>query len=86
MIVEKDPHSLTATVLDWRDQLQDDAITQSRFESVGLVVDASSHQAQQATVWLSGGVAGECYSVTCRIHTVSGRQLERSLLVQVVEL
>ena len=36
-----------------------------------------------ATVWLSGGVAGETYLVACRVVTAGGRTDERSFRVAV---
>lgn len=35
------------------------------------------------TVWLSGGTAGQDYTVTCRVTTAQGRTDDRSLNIEV---
>jgi hypothetical protein len=39
-----------------------------------------------ATTWLSGGVAGTDYTITCRIVTAGARTLERSVMLFVKDL
>lgn len=53
----------------------------------GLSVDSSalSDDDTAVTVWLSGGTAGNDYSVTCRITTSAGRTDERTITIQVRE-
>lgn len=37
------------------------------------------------TIWLSGGTAGNTYTVTCQIATSASRTVERSIYVTVAE-
>lgn len=44
---------------------------------------APSHTDDMATLWLSGGSAGQTYDITCRVLTAGGRIDERTLSVTV---
>lgn len=44
-----------------------------------LTKDSSSHTADVATIWLSGGTVGSTYTATCHIVTDQGREDDRSL-------
>jgi len=46
---------------------------------------ADSKTATSATVWLSGGTAGQSYIVTNRITTAAGRTEDRSFTIRVEE-
>jgi len=52
---------------------------------VGLTLDshASINGATVVRAWLSGGVDGQDYRVTCRITTSAGRTDERSMRIRV---
>ena len=52
----------------------------------GLTAGAQFLVGGVATAWLSGGVAGTDYAVTCRIVTAGARTLERSVMLFVKEL
>lgn len=51
----------------------------------GITVDSSSitDTNTSVTVWLSGGTAGEEYTVTCTIVTSAGRTYEEHIKIQV---
>ena len=53
----------------------------------GITVDSSalSDSDTSVTVWLSGGVAGQTYSVRCEITTSAGRVDERTMTIRVEE-
>jgi hypothetical protein len=52
----------------------------------GLTAGAQYHAAGVATIWLSGGAAGETYTLTATVTTAAGRVVERSLVLPVREL
>lgn len=88
LYVEKDPSALLDYKLDWAAWLPEgDAIASVLWNvSPGITKVEESNTASTATVWISGGVAGQTYSVACRITTNDGRVDERSFRVQVREL
>jgi hypothetical protein len=51
----------------------------------GLTEVSNSNTGTAATVWLSGGTAGTDYTVTNRITTSAGRQVDRSFILYVRE-
>lgn len=55
--------------------------------TTGLTVDSSSltDTSSSVTAWLSGGTAGETYTVTCQIVTTAGRTDERSITIIVAQ-
>ena len=83
----KDPDATLDWVWDWNEWLDEgETISSSEFfTTVGLVVDSNSFTTKTATVWLSGGTAGQVYKVTNRITTSSGRTDDRSVTIRVVE-
>jgi hypothetical protein len=70
---------------DWTDWLDDgESIIGSTITvSAGMVLDSSSHSATSATAWLSGGTAGQPYSVANRIETSAGKIDERTITIRV---
>ena len=80
----KDGDSLLDYLIDWTEFLESDLI-----DSVlwivpdGLASEAETHDSKTATIWISGGVVGVCYDVTCRITTVGGRVDDRTIAVTV---
>lgn len=46
---------------------------------------SETNTATKATVWLSGGTAGQIYTVTNRITTAAGRTEDRSFAIRVEE-
>ena len=49
----------------------------------GITVDHQADTMTASTVWLSGGTAGNSYTIACKITTSAGRIDERSFLVAV---
>jgi hypothetical protein len=83
---EKDPNAVLDYQIDWSAWLPaGDTISTSTWTAEGLTVDSSTHTATTATVWLSGGAAGESAVVTNRIVTTAGRQDDRTLYIFVHE-
>ena len=84
---QKDPDARLEWVWDWNEWLDEgETITASEFfATVGLVIDSDSNTTKTATVWLTGGTAGQVYQVTNRITTSTGRIDDRSITIRVVE-
>jgi hypothetical protein len=81
----KDPSAVLDYKFDWATWLGVDAISSYVLAvQSGLVQASASNTITSVTVWLSGGTAGQSYSVACRIVTAAGRTDERtiSILVQ----
>jgi hypothetical protein len=72
---EQDAGSALDYTLDWSDTLDpSDTIGQSVWiGDTGLTVDRTSHDDATSTAWLSGGVGGRWYRVSCQITTGTGR-------------
>lgn len=47
--------------------------------SAGITVDSTEATSTAVTVWLSGGIEGQTYSVTCHIVTAAGREDDRTM-------
>ena len=84
---KKDPDAILDWVWDWNEWLDDgETITNSQFiTTVGLTIDSIANTTKTATVWLSGGTAGQVYQVTNRITTTAGRTDDRSITIRVTE-
>jgi len=84
---KKDPDAVLDWVWDWNEWLDEgETITTSTFVvTVGLTVDSETNTTKTATVWLSGGTAGQVYQVTNRITTSGGRTDDRSITIRVTE-
>lgn len=77
-----DPQSLLDYTIDWTEWLatSTDTIQVSLWLlSTSLTNNNNSHDNTTATVWISGGTAGEVYDATNQILTVQGRQDRRSI-------
>jgi hypothetical protein len=88
---DKDPADVLDYALDWSDQLAltspSDTISSATWTvPAGLTAGAQFVVGGLATIWLSGGVAGTDYTITCRIVTAGARTLERSVILYVKEL
>lgn len=84
---KKDPDAVLDWVWDWNEWLDEgETIVSSEFiTTVGLVIDSIGNTTKTATVWLSGGTAGQVYQVTNRITTTAGRTDDRSITIRVTE-
>ena len=84
----KDPDAILDYGIDWTAWLQGDVITESTWTvppGNGLVAVSSSINSAgtQTVVWLTGGVLEAVVPVANHITTLSGRQDDRTILVQV---
>lgn len=79
----QDPTALLDYTLDWSDWLGTDTLVGAVFTAAGLTVNASGFTSYAATAFLSGGVDGVDYPVTCTITTAGGRVDDRTFLIQV---
>ncbi len=78
----KDPQATLDYQVDWSDWLGADTIATSTWTvPTGLTKTDESKTDTSATVWLSGGTAGQIYTVMNHIVTVGGRTDERSFRV-----
>lgn len=86
MTFTKDPNAVLDYSIDWARWLAGDQIAASEWiVASGLTKMADSKTATSATVWLSGGTAGQSYIVTNRITTAAGRTEDRSFTIRVEE-
>lgn len=80
----KDPQAALDYAVDWVAWLAGDTIASVAWTvPPGLTLDAQSHTATVATVWLSGGTDGQVYAVTCGVTTAAGRVDERTIWLTV---
>lgn len=91
-IVNKDPDAILDYGVDWNINgwLGDDTILITSpptgsvwFIPTGLTKENEDNTETITTVWLSGGVPGQRYTITNRILTTAGRTDERSLVIVV---
>ena len=87
--MKKDPNAKLPFSVDWSTWLVNENDTIASIEWIvprGLI-KASNPPAQvvdgKATVWLSGGMHRQTYTVTCRITTAGGRVDDRDLEILV---
>jgi hypothetical protein len=82
----KDPNAVLDYTIDWSTWLEGDTISTSDWTvPTGLTEASDSNTTTTATVWLSGGTAGQEYTVTNRIVTAGGRTEDRSIYIRVEE-
>lgn len=82
----KDPDAVLDYQIDWEDWLDSDTISTSEWTvESGITRDSDANTATTTTIWLSGGTAGETYSLTNRIVTTGGRTEDRTMTVYVEE-
>lgn len=73
--------------IDWSAWLDTDTIATSTWSAdPGITKQADFHDSHAATVWLSGGTAGQSYTVTNTITTADGRTEQRALTIIVEDL
>jgi len=86
MTFAKDPDAVLDYAVDWSRWLAGDEIVTSEWTvPSGLTKVSDSKTTTKATVWLSGGTAGQSYTVTNRITTTGGRTEERSFAIRIEE-
>ncbi len=83
----KDPNERIDFVVDWSKRIdRDDSIASTTFTVTEGTVSAQTSTAsgKLATVWLVGGQDGEVCPVLNRIVTVGGREMEQTILLEVM--
>lgn len=77
--------------LDWQFNLADwleagETISSASFTADdGLTISSTGHDDTVATIWVSGGTAGNVYRVTCHFVTSAARTDDRSINIRVME-
>ena len=86
-LYKKDPDAVLDFAFDWSSWLAESETINTYTVTVmsGLTLDSDSQADGVVTVWLSGGTAGNWYSVACRIVTSAGRTDERTMRIRVEE-
>lgn len=81
----KDPDETLDYSWDWSEYLPrgDEVIASEWLVPDGLTSEAQNFSALVTTVWLSGGDLGEEYTVTNRVTTKHGRQVDRTFALKI---
>ena len=81
----KDPDSVLDYVMDYTDWLPTGDTIDSHTVTVdsGITLDSSSNTTTAVTAWLSGGTAGNVYSITYQAVTSGGRTIDRTIRIKV---
>lgn len=84
----KDPDEIVDYDLSWEAQMTADSDTIT--SSIWIIPDGITKDADYSTttrtkVWLSGGTAGEQYTLVNRVVTEGGRTLDQSVKLKVRE-
>ncbi len=85
--ITKDPDSVLDYIWDFSEWMPsgDSIASHIVTPDSGITVDASTDDTDTVTVWLSGGTAGQAYTVSVKITTAQGRVVERSVLFIISE-
>ena len=82
----KDPEATLDYQVDWEDWLAGDTISTSAWTvPEGLTEVSDTKTTSTATVWLSGGTAGQTYAVENKIVTADARTDERTIYIECIE-
>jgi len=80
----KDPDAVLDYQNDWSDWLGDDTISTSNWiVPSGITENSDAKTSTTTTIWLSGGTAGESYSIVNRIVTTNSRTDDRTRIIRV---
>lgn len=86
MTYTKDPNAVLDYALDWTKWLNGDTIATSEWTvPAGLTLNSHSNTTTRSTAWISGGSAGQSYTVANRITTAGGRTEDRSFILAIAE-
>lgn len=81
----KAPYDIVDYTFNYATWLGVDTITTSTWTvPSGITSHAESDTTTTATIWLSGGTAGETYTIVNQIVTASGRKKEQAFVVPMV--
>jgi hypothetical protein len=79
----KDPDAVLDYQFDWSDWLGSDTVSTSTWTvPTGITKVTDTKTTTTTTIWLSGGTAGNEYTITNRIVTAGGRTEDRSFLIR----
>lgn len=83
----KDPNARLDYQVDWTEWLSDSETIQTSLWIVptGIASDDEDVTSTSATVWLTGGTAGQTYALTNRITTNQARTDDRTIQIVVRE-
>ena len=80
----KDPDAVLDFAINWEVWLSDDIITASTWiVPSGITKDSDTFHDFLTVIWLSGGTAGETYTLVNHIVTDESRTEDRSIFVTV---
>lgn len=80
----KDPDAVKDYSVNWATWLGADTIQTSTWVvPSGITEDSNTNTDTTATIWLSGGAAGQVYALTNRIVTAGGRTEDQTIFVPV---
>lgn len=87
----KDPQAIIDYSIDWSDWLAagDSLMTGSPADGSQWIVpsdltnEQDSNDSDSTTIWLSGGINGQNYTVTNRVTSTAGRMEDRSIQIMV---
>jgi len=81
----KDPSAALDYGFDWSDWLTSGEVLSASAWTVptGINNDNDSRGTDTTVIWLSGGTAGQSYTIACKVTTDDGRIDERSFVIQV---
>lgn len=83
----KDPDEVKDYGIDWALLLDTDTISTSTWVlPIGITKDSGTSTTTSTTIWLSGGTAGESYSILNRITTAGGRTYDRTVKLKMKNL
>lgn len=84
-VYEKDSDAVLDYEFNWTDWLSPSESISSYVitASPGITVDSDTDDGSKVTVWLSGGTAGQPYTVACRVTTNQARTDERTMTIRV---
>lgn len=85
-VFHKDPEAVLDYSIDWTAWLDGDTISVSAWTvPAGITQDSASASTTGTTIWLSGGAAGETYTLVNHITTAAGREDDRTIRIKVRE-
>lgn len=86
-IIPKDPNAVLDYAFDWTEWLESGETISSHVVTAdtGITKDRNSESAGTVTAWLSGGTAGDDYTIACKITTTADRTDERSIVIHCEE-
>jgi hypothetical protein len=82
----KDPNAILDYAIDWSAWLGTDTIASSTWTvPTGITKVSDTNTTTKTTIWLSGGTAGQVYTLTNRIVTTGVRTEDRSIIIYAQE-